>query len=286
MKKPGLALMLAAFVIGLSVPARAQFNFTSEAEVQSFLDQIAIPLALTVSGGPLCPANTLGGLPHLRLGGEAQVLGVHYLQPGSPPSDSQNVIIPSLAFQGRIGLFPGIRASRAVGGILAVDGLYRVGYFPIRELDNPTFYGLGARVGLLRDRGLVPALSGTVFYSTFIQQLSFSNEFTYRDSTIHVYQVFRYGMSIVSYRLDVSKRLLLFTPYAGVGLDNFNTTANYDFRDSTGVIHQNRSWAFSRTLTRSYIGLQFGGAAFATTFEVGSAEGGHPSFAGGMSIGF
>lgn len=283
MRKIVFVLALAAAIPLLSGPARAQqFTFTSEAEVHSLLDQITAPMTLTISGGPLTTANTLGGLPHFRLGGGIQLLGLHFHQPGKAENDTDNILLPSLAFQGRLGIFPGIRASHEVGGILAVDGLYRLGYFPIKQLDNPKYFGVGARVGLLRDRGFVPALSGSVLYSNFLKTLAFSNEV----SGVTVYNVLTYKMNIISYRADFSKRLALFTPYVGIGLDDFNATANYDFRDSTGVYHHNSTWTYKRLLKRSYYGAQLGGAGFATTLELGLAEGGHPHFAIGMSVGF
>ena len=287
MKKILFVLAFVAPGAFLSLPAQADFTFTSEADVQSLLDQITGPLTLTISGGPLSTANTLGGLPHFRLGGGAQLLGLGFHQPGKPVSDTEKILLPSLAFQGKVGVFPGIRVAPGVGGILAVDGLYRLGYFPIKQLDNPKYYGMGARVGLLRDKGLVPALSGSVMYSTFLKKLEFSNEVNVPGvGTVPVYQVLTYKMSIVSYRADFSKRLALFAPYVGLGLDDFNATANYDFRDSTGTIHQNRTWAYKRMLKRSYYGAQFGGAGFATTLELGFAEGGLVHFGAGMSVGF
>jgi hypothetical protein len=286
MKKTVLILVLCAWWVLLSGSAQAQFTFTTEAEVQNLLEEITDPLTLTISGGPLSSANTLGGLPHFRLGGGAQVLGLHFHQPGNPANDTQSIYLPSLAFQGRLGIFPGIRATHAVGGILAVDGIYRLGYFPIQQLDNPKFYSIGARVGLLRDRGFVPALSGNVIYSNFLKTLAFSNVVELYGVQVPIYQVLEYKMSIVSYRVDLSKRLLLFTPYVGLGLDDFQATANYQYRDSTNTLQGNRTWNFKRLLKRSYYGVQFGGAVFATTLELGFAEGGHPHFAAGMSVGF
>jgi hypothetical protein len=286
MKKILFVLALVAPGAFLSLPAQAQFNFTSEEDVKSLLDQITPPLILTISGGPLSTANTLGGLPHFRVGGGVQLLSVNYHDPGKPLNDTTHLFIPSLAFQGRVGVFPGIRVAPGVGGILAVDGIYRLGYFPIKQLDNPKYYSVGARVGLLRDRGLVPALSGSVMYSTFVKKLEFSNEVTVGGITYPVYSVLDYKMSIVSYRADFSKRLALFAPYVGLGLDDFNATASFNYRDTSGTIQGGRTWLYKKMLKRSYYGVQFGGAGFATTLELGSAEGGYFHFAAGMSVGF
>ena len=282
MKKILFVLALVAPGAFLSLPAQAQLNVTSEEDVKSLLDQITPPLILTISGGPLATANTLGGLPHFRLGGGVQLLSVNFHEPGKPTNDTTHLLIPSLAFQGRVGIFPGIRVAPGVGGILAVDGIYRLGYFPIKQLDNPKYYSVGARVGLLRDRGFVPALSGSVMYSTFMKKLEFSSEV----SGVEVYHVIDYKMSIVSYRADFSKRLALFAPYVGLGLDDFNATANYTFHDALSLLKGSRTWAYRKMLKRSYYGVQFGGAGFATTLELGSAEGGYFHFAAGMSVGF
>jgi hypothetical protein len=115
-----------------------------------------------------------------------------------------------------------------------------------------------------------------------VKKLEFSNEV----SGVPVYHVIDYKMSIVSYRADFSKRLALFAPYVGLGLDDFNATAAYSFWDSSGTVHGGRTWEYRKMLKRSYYGAQFGGAGFATTLELGSAEGGYFHFAAGMSVGF
>ena len=207
----------------------------------------------TISGGPLSTANTLGGFPHFRVGAGFQLLSVRFHQPGKPASDTTHIFLPSEVIQGRAGVMPGI-----VKGILAIDALYRWDYFPIADMGKPVFYSFGVRMGLVRDKGMNPALAISVLYSTFLKEPKMSNSIVLNGRSYPVYQVLKYSMSIVSYRADFSKRMTLFTPYVGIGLDDYNASAKYTYYPDT-LSSRSGFWGLRTEIRRSYAGLQFGG---------------------------
>lgn len=272
-----------AVVISLSniVVFAQQPKFTTPEEVEMALDQISAPISQIISGAPLTSANTLGGLPHFRIGAGVQTLFFSYRDPST--KDTVNVPIPSYIFSGKLGIFPGIRVAPGVGGILAVDALFRYGFFPVPQLDYPKFNGFGIRIGLMRDKGFVPALSASVMMTRL-------GKITYQQKTLafggEAHQVVTYKMDVISFRADFSKRLAIFSPYIGVGLDKFESDATYDYKHQTLGWQYNKAWNFKKTVPRSYGGIMFGGAGFSVMLEGGSSEGGRFHAAVGTSIGF
>jgi hypothetical protein len=144
---------------------------------------------------------------------------------------TKRVPVPAPTADIAIGLFPGLFVG--VQRILSVDGLVNVAYIPNREIEGFSVkavkgslkLGYGARIGILQDRLLIPALAVS-FFRRGLPTATFSTSFdspivgaTGQDS------ISLSGLSIENdaLRLGISKKLGFIEIGGGVGQDRYRT---------------------------------------------------------------
>jgi hypothetical protein len=201
-------------------------------------------IGVLVSGGnpTIGSAATLGGLGHASLTLRANVV---------------EVVLPNLAYNGSSSTVPAgdklfasapmvegtLGVYRGVGnGLLAVDLLGSAQLLRTDQIDDLTVssgartiggvalgLGYGARVGLLRELGPVPAVSVSVMRRD-IPQIRYGD--------VPAGDWYSYGVDLhaTNLRLVASKKLLVFDMAAGLGWDRYTGDATIQFRDPfTGV---------------------------------------------------
>ena len=118
-----------------------------------------------------------------------------------------------------MGLTSGLASGGAIGGAGSVDLLGRLGVVTARdEIEEASkLYGIGVRVGLLGETPLTPAVSVAI-------ERAWTEEIVYGEPD----EVsFRGDVAVTSLRADVSKDLVLLSPYAGAGIDRTRIEASY-----------------------------------------------------------
>ena len=209
---------------------------------------LAPQLGTTIAGGNsiMGSGGVLGGLPHWTVGLRATVISgsVPQFTVGNAPNATVTSPVAStyttkmtpIAFPAvdvAIGIFGGIPLGLTkIGGIdLLVNGAYvptvtttNVSIVPTTNLK----FGGGLRVGLLQESLLVPGISVSVIQrglpKTTITTTSTSGASA---GTTDSLQIKDLDLTTTSYRLTISKSLILFGLAAGVGMDKY--------KESTGI---------------------------------------------------
>ena len=212
------AVLLAAGIAWLAGAASAQE--ISEERVREAVDDAARGLGQSVAGGsPMtAPAGTTGGLGHFlaSLG-----VGITRVDIEDPQRESGSVefLLPTAGARFAVGLTSGLTSGGAIGGAGSVDLLGRVGLVAARDEieDAAKLYGIGVRVGLLGETPLTPAVSVAI-------EQAWTEEIVYGEPG----EVsFRGDVAVTSLRADISKNLVLLSPYAGAGIDRTRIDASY-----------------------------------------------------------
>ena len=205
------------------------------------------PLAgVLVSGGnpTIGSAATLGGLGHasltLRANGINLVLpDLAYTGSSATVPAADEVFAAAPLIEGSLGLFKGMSS-----GLFAVDFLGSAQLLPANRIDNFTVdaearrigdvalgLGYGARLGLVRETGLLPAVSISVMRRDIPEirygDLSGSDRFSYA-----------VDLHATNLRLAASKKLAVFDFAAGVGWDKYTGDAVIRFRDPITLVTQ------------------------------------------------
>jgi hypothetical protein len=205
-------------------------------------------IGVLVSGGnpTLGSAATLGGLGHASLALRANVVEVvlpdlSYNGSSSVIPAGDKVFIEAPLVEGALGVYRGVG-----NGLLAVDLLGSAQLLPTGQIDDLTVasgarkiggialgIGYGARVGLLRELGPLPAVSVSLMRRD-VPQIRYGD----------VSAGDRYGYGVDLYatnlRLVASKHLIVFDMAAGVGWDKYTGDAVIQFRDpTTGALQPN-----------------------------------------------
>ncbi|MFQ5904963.1 MAG: hypothetical protein ACE5JA_00150 [bacterium] len=274
------AVALLSFSL-MATPASSQELDSTEVEL--FLRSLVETAGQAISGGVLWSANTHGGLPHFSLGIGTNVVSVRADNPVIP-GETLSAAVPIVFAMGSIGVLKGLNPNPIMGGIGSVDVIGRFGYFPAtgdyREYAKwaPAIFGGGVRIGLLRSSILAPAVSFSVAYVRISQM-----RYEFEDPEASA--VARINLSTLSLHGDVSKNLLLVTPYAGIGWDKHYFKADWDVDfidpanpDAVGAINlRPESW-------RLYAGLEIPLVIMHLNVE-GGVTGGNGYFAAGGRIG-
>ena len=161
--------------------------------------------------------------------------------------DKFNVPAPAIGANVSLGVFPGISVAPMVGGFGAIDLLGSATVLPVSLAGveglekNPVSWGAGARIGLLRESFITPGVSVSVMYRK-MGDIQFGDvcegEETAGAGGANTrtcvgggdFGEINFGLSNVSARGAVSKRLLGFGLTGGVGYDRFDTDADLAFR--------------------------------------------------------
>ena len=210
--------LLAAWIVSLAGVARGLE--ISEPRVRAAVEDAARGLGQSVAGGsPMtAPAATTGGLGHFlaSLG-----IGVTRIDIEDPQRESGTVefLLPTAGARFAVGLTSGLASDGPIGGAGSIDLLGRVGILTARDEieDASKLYGIGVRVAVLGETPLTPALSVAL-------EQAWTEEIVYGEPD----EVsFRGDVAVTSLRADISKDLVLLSPYAGAGIDRTRIDASY-----------------------------------------------------------
>jgi hypothetical protein len=222
--------------------------------------------------------------------------------------------VPAPALDVGIGLFPGV--SIGLQRILTVEALVNVAYIPSREFgdfrikaDNGSLkLGYGAKVGLIADRLLMPAVSVSYFRRQ-LPTTTFSTSFTSAVAGVTTRDSITLGQTSVrndAIRLAASKKLGFIEIGGGVGQDRYRTFASLSARVSSAIgasgsgeailtqeIKRNAAYgSFALNILKLRIGAEagatFGGDSLATynTFTNGKLNERRLFGSVGLRIGF
>jgi hypothetical protein len=209
---------------------------------------LAPQLGATIAGGNtiMGSGGVLGGLPHWTVGIRATAISGSLPQftatnaPSvtalSPVASAYTTKITPIAFpavDGAIGIFGGIPLGLTkIGGVdLLVNGAYvptlnktNVSIVPTTNLK----FGGGLRVGLLQESLLVPGISVSVIQRGLPKTtITTTSTASASAGTIDTLQIKDLDLTTTSFRLTISKSLILFGVAAGVGMDKY--------KESTGI---------------------------------------------------
>jgi hypothetical protein len=200
---------------------------------------LAPQLGVIIAGGnaTLGVGGTLGGLGHIYVSGRANLVSsniprVDQVTPSTTgarsdnyPTQSQFAGIPQADVA--VGLFRGFPLGVTnVGGI---DLLGSVSYLPgfdasgvhLKTPNGSLKFGGGVRLGIVQESIIFPGVSLTYLHRALPTVDLLSNNAS--GDTLHVDNI---NVSTDSYRLVASKNLLLLGLAAGVGRDQYNSSAN------------------------------------------------------------
>jgi hypothetical protein len=203
-------------------------------------------IGVLISGGnpTIGSAAALGGLGHASITLRANA--VELVLPELAYDGSSTAVAagdkfwaPAPLLEGALGVYKGMGS-----GLLAVDLLGSAQLLPTDQIDNMTVdagarkigdlavgLGYGARVGLLREMGPLPAVSVSVMRRD-IPQISYGDV---SDGDRYSYGV---DLHATNLRLVASKKLLVFDVAGGLGWDKYTGDAVIRFRDPVSGITQ------------------------------------------------
>lgn len=227
------------------------------ASVAQAVDAAQPQVGILMAGGnpTLGTASTggvrLGLLPRVSAGLRANIVLARLPdireESGAEGPDRFSVPAPALGANLAVGVFPGVSLAPMIGGFGAVDLLGSATILPVSLANvdglekNPVSWGAGARVGLLRESFITPGVSVSVMYRK-MGELQFGDVCETggivgpeTDGPPYCtgegdFGSINFGLSNLSTRAAVSKRLLGFGLTAGVGYDKFSTDADLAFR--------------------------------------------------------
>jgi hypothetical protein len=195
-------------------------------------------IGVLVSGGnPTIGSAGALGLGHASLTLRANAVQVvlpnlAYTGSGSTVPAGDKLWAPAPLVEGSLGIFKGVG-----NGLLALDLLGSAQLLPTDQISNLTVdstarqiggialgLGYGARIGLVRERGPLPAVSISIMRRDI-------PEITYGD--VPAGDRFSYGVDLhaTNLRLVASKNLLFLDMAAGLGWDKYTGDALIRFRD-------------------------------------------------------
>ena len=252
-------------------------------EVKIFLNTLVETAGQAISGGVLWSANTHGGFPHLTVGVGLNLTSVSAVNPATP-GETLAAAIPTIFVYGSAGILKGLNPNPMVGGIGSVDLVGRFGQFPTvgdyKEYAEmtPALFGGGVKVGVFRNSLIAPAISMTFTYTRTSQMM-----YVFSDTTADAWVKLK--LSALSLHGDISKDILLFTPYAGIGVDwhSFDASWNVDFINPLAP-DESGSMTLTPTSTRLYAGVQLSLVVLHFNLE-GGMTGGNLFVAAGTRVG-
>jgi len=239
-----------------------EFSGNSQAQsrcaaVAQAVDAAQPQLGILLAGGnpTLGTASTggvrLGLIPRFSVTARVNVVGarlpdIREVQSsgGSVDVDEFAVPAPAVGANVSLGLTNGFSVAPMIGGFGAIDLLGSVTVLPLSLAgddfgDNAYSWGAGARVGLMRESFITPGVSVSLMYRN-LGEVSFGD--VCEGSEVPVsgnrstcagggdFGEISFGLTNLSGRAAISKRLLGLGLTAGVGYDKFNTDANFAFR--------------------------------------------------------
>ena len=245
----GLLLIASGSPLLAQTPECAAYLFNAQRVCAAAVDGTRAfhPLiGVLISGGnpTIGSAAALGGLGHasvtLRANAVELVLPeLTYDGSSTAVAAGDKFWAPAPMVEGALGIYKGMGA-----GLLAVDLLGSAQLLPTDQIDNMTVdagarkigdialgLGYGARIGLLREMGPLPAVSVSLMRRD-IPQISYGD--------VSGGDRYSYGVDLhaTNLRLVASKKLLVFDMAGGLGWDKYTGDAVIRFRDPTSGLTQ------------------------------------------------
>jgi hypothetical protein len=238
----GLILVAAALPVRAQTPECSAYISSARRVCAAAVDGTRAfhpVIGVLVSGGnpTIGSAGTLGGLGHasftIRANAVELVLpDLEYDGSASTVPAGDKFWAPAPLAEGSLGIYKGLPS-----GLLAVDLLGSAQLLPTDQIDNVTVeagarrigdiafgLGYGARVGLLREMGPLPAVSVSIMRRDI-------PEIAYGDVSAGDRYSYAVDLHATNLRLIASKRLLMFDLAAGLGWDKYTGDALIRFRD-------------------------------------------------------
>ena len=203
-------------------------------------------MGILVSGGnpTMGSAGTMGGLGHAAVTLRANAVQVvfpdlNYNGSSAAVPAGDKLWAPAPLVEGALGLYKGMP-----GGLLAVDFLGSAQLLPTNQIDNLSVdggattigsialgLGYGARIGILKDTGPLPAVSFSAMRRD-IPRISYGD--------VPAGDRYSYGINMhaTNLRLIASKQLLMVGMAAGLGWDKYTGDAIIRFRDPVTNLQQ------------------------------------------------
>lgn len=245
------------------------------------IGQPRVGLALA-GGNPVPGASStlgmrLGAVPRVSLGARATAVRLELPPIARQASTAEiDAFVPSINIDAAVGIFSGFSLFPTVGGFGSLDLVGSFGVIPIPEGegfsgDSPKGWGIGARLGILRESFTAPGISVTGMYRRLSDleygDRSFADEDAYFEAA---------GMSVLSLRGVIGKRILVLGATAGVGYDKFKSDIAFGVRNPA-LLGSNFNFAesdFSNDRTTAFGSLQWTLLILSIIGEVGYQSGG------------
>lgn len=249
------ALLAGLFILAVAFPALAQNSECSAyASNARRVCDAAVDgtrafhplLGVLVSGGnpTIGTANPLGGLGHFSLTLRANAVqlvlpDLGYTGSSATVPAGDKLFAPAPLVEGALGLYRGIG-----NGLLAVDFLGSAQLLPANQIDNLSVdagarrigdialgLGYGARIGIMKEMGPLPAVSFSIMRRDI-------PEIAYGD--VPAGDRFGYAVDLhaTNLRLVASKHLMILDLAAGLGWDKYTGDAVISFRDPITSVPQ------------------------------------------------
>lgn len=277
----GLMLVISALPVSAQAPECSAYVSNAQRVCQAAVDGTRAfhpVVGVLVSGGnpTIGSAGTLGGLGHgsltLRANAVELVLpDLGYNGSTSTVPAGDKLWAPAPLLEGVVGIYKGLPS-----GLLAVDFLGSAQLLPADQIDNFSVdagarrigdialgLGYGARVGLLREMGPLPALSVSIMRRD-IPQISYGD--------VPAGDRYSYGVDLqaTNLRLVASKHLLVFDLAGGFGWDKYTGDAVIQFRDPiTNIPQPNLLVDLESTRTMAFLNAGVSMSVVRLTGEVG-----------------
>lgn len=253
MKRLGLAAALLVFAStaqGQGGSVSASCSSATPAETRDACQKatdifryLSPQLGATIAGGNtiMGSGGVLGGLPHWTVGIRGTVISGSLPEfttanapgTGAPAASAYTTKTQILGFpavDAALGVYGGFPLGLTkIGGI---DLLANAAYVPSIDADNISItpetniqIGYGARIGLLQESLLVPGVSVSMMQRG-LPKTTITSFTTAGSSTTDTLQIKDLDLKTTSYRLTVSKSLILFGFAAGVGMDKYKSSTD------------------------------------------------------------
>lgn len=262
-----MAAVLSATLAWSAAEASAQG--ISEQRIRAAIDDAARGLGQAVAGGSplIAPAGTTGGLGRFLVSVGVSVTRVDIEDP-QRSSGTTDFFLPTAGISAAVGILDGVDSGGAIGGLGSVDVMGRVGLITARDEieESEKRYMVGARLGLLRESAILPAVSVSL-------ARSWTDEISYGEPDD---ASFRGEIAVTSVRAEIAKRFLLVAPYAGAGIDRTRIEASYSIPAGLSTSGQEVSGSIEPSSSHHtvYGGLDLSLLALTASVEAGIYDGG------------
>ncbi len=202
-------------------------------------------LGLTLAGGNpvLGTASPLGTkfrwIPRFNIGGRISFIWLvipdvlNYPDDAGTPVGTISAMVYMPQIDASVGIFDGLDLSTTLGGFAAVELMGSLGALVLPAGDgfvnDATGFGLGARVGVLRESFTAPGVSISAYYKWF-NRIQLGSVARGDDSEIGM------DMSLWSFRAGVSKSFVVVGLAFVLGWDRYSSQVDYALAGPTGTL--------------------------------------------------